>query len=111
MAMRELVLSDDLGTEISGLDALELPISSAPGRASRLWAASWPKLTAFGLFILAWQAVVWSHLKPDYVLPGPGPVFQRLFHDIGDGTLARATATTMQRGGLRHPLCAGGGRA
>jgi NitT/TauT family transport system permease protein len=115
MAMRELLVpgerlrplpvgSDDLGTELSGIDALELPISPAPGRLSRLWGAAWPKLAAFGLFLFAWQAVVWAHLKPDYILPGPGPVFQRLFHDLGDGSLLKATATTMQRAALGYSL-------
>jgi NitT/TauT family transport system permease protein len=115
MAMRELlspgqrlrplpVGSDDLGTELSGIDALELPITPAPGRLSRLWGAAWPKVAAFGLFLFAWQAVVWAHLKPDYVLPGPGPVFQRLFHDLGDGSLLKATATTMQRAAIGYSL-------
>jgi NitT/TauT family transport system permease protein len=115
MAMRELLVpgerprplavgSDDLGTELSGIDALELPISPAPGRLSRLWGAAWPKLAAFGLFLFAWQAVVWAHLKPDYILPGPGPVFERLFHDLGDGSLLKATATTMQRAALGYSL-------
>src|SRR5882724_4477320 len=115
MAMRELLLpgerlrpppggSDDLGTELSGIDALELPISPAPGRLSRLWGAVWPKLAALGLFLFAWQAVVWAHLKPDYILPGPGPVFQRLFHDLGDGSLLKATATTMQRAAIGYSL-------
>jgi len=115
MAMRELLLpgdrlrplpvgSDELGTELSGIDALELPISPAPGRLSRVWGAAWPKLAAFGLFLFAWQAVVWAHLKPDYILPGPGPVFQRLFHDLGDGSLLKATATTMQRAAIGYSL-------
>ncbi|HTC81225.1 MAG TPA: ABC transporter permease [Acidimicrobiia bacterium] len=96
--------SDDLGAEISGLDALELPIRPAPGPLRRLWAGAWPKLSAIGLFLLAWQGVVWAHLKPDYVLPGPGPVLRRMFHDIGDGTLVRATATTLQRAGIGYAL-------
>ena len=115
MAMRELLVpgerlrplavgSDDLGTELSGIDALELPISPAPGRLSRLWGGAWPKVAAFGLFLFAWQAVVWAHLKPDYILPGPGPVFQRLFHDLGDGSLLKATATTMQRAAIGYSL-------
>ena len=115
MAMRELltlrertpfvpVEIDQLGAEMSGLDALDLPISPAPGRLNVLWAALWPKVTAFGVFLLAWQSVVWAHLKPEFVLPGPGPVLQRLFHDVGDGTLLRATATTMQRAALGYTL-------
>src|SRR3954467_11095783 len=98
MAMREL---------LSGLDALELPTPPAPGRLIRLWGAAWPKLTALGLFLFAWQVVVWAHLKHEYVLPGPGPVFQRLFHDLGDGSLLRATATTMQPQAIGYSLAVG----
>lgn len=95
---------DQLGAEMSGLDALDLPISPAPGRLNGLWAAVWPKVTAVGVFLLAWQSVVWAHLKPEYVLPGPGPVLQRLFHDVGDGMLLRATGTTMQRAAVGYTL-------
>jgi NitT/TauT family transport system permease protein len=95
---------DQLGAEMSGLDALDLPISPAPGRLKVLWAAVWPKVTAAGVFLLAWQSVVWAHLKPEFVLPGPGPVLQRLLHDVGDGTLLRATGTTMQRAAVGYTL-------
>jgi NitT/TauT family transport system permease protein len=122
MAMRELlrfpdqvqalpVKIDQLGAEMSGLDALDLPISPTPGRLSSLWGAVWPKITAFGLFLLAWQSVVWAHLKPEYVLPGPGPVLQQLFHDVGDGTLLRATGTTMQRAAVGYALAVAIGAA
>jgi NitT/TauT family transport system permease protein len=115
MAMHELlpvrepvqlvsVETDQLGAEMSGLDALDLPISPAPGRLNVLWAAAWPKVTAVGVFLLAWQGVVWAHLKPEFVLPGPGPVLQRLFHDLGDGSLLRATGTTMQRAAVGYTL-------
>ena len=95
---------DQLGAEMSGLDALDLPINPAPGRLNGLWSAVWPKVMAVGVFFLAWQSVVWAHLKPEYVLPGPGPVLQRLSHDLGDGTLLRATGTTMQRAAVGYTL-------
>jgi NitT/TauT family transport system permease protein len=61
------------------------------------WAALWPKLMAAGLVIGFWQLVVWSGWKPDYILPGPGPVFGQLWHDIADATLLHAMQITLTR--------------
>ena len=66
-------------------------------RIRRTWAAVWPKLAAFGLGIAAWQLLVWSGWRPDYVLPGPGPVLRRLLEDLGSGELVRAAGVTLQR--------------
>ncbi|MCU1450861.1 MAG: ABC-type probable sulfate transporter permease protein, partial [Acidimicrobiales bacterium] len=72
--------------------------------ARRVWSAAWPKLAAFWLFILIWQTAVWLKLKPTFVLPGPAPVFRRLYDDLGDGTLVKATWVTMQRAGIGFGL-------
>jgi NitT/TauT family transport system permease protein len=85
-----------LEAELAGLDALELEVPRQQSRASRIWAASWPKLGAIALALLLWQIVVWSGWKPEYVLPGPVEVFRTLFENIAvyfDGavkTLERA---------------------
>src|SRR5207237_8772467 len=50
---------------------------------------------ALGLGI--WQLVVWSGWKPDYVLPGPLPVFQRLAQDLGQADFYTGVAVTMRR--------------
>jgi NitT/TauT family transport system permease protein len=101
MASNEAVLdltgADRRRTDLSGLDALEIRPPAASSRATRMWTAAWPKLVASALFIFAWQVIVWAHLKPEYVLPGPLPVLRRLVHDIGSGALLSATATTMRR--------------
>ena len=79
-------------------------IAAAPGRFSRVWDGLWPKLTALGLFFLAWQAIVWSHWKPEYVLPGPVAVLKRMWHGIvdthtaaGSHVLVHAAGNTLQR--------------
>jgi NitT/TauT family transport system permease protein len=41
--------------------------------------------------------VVWSGWKPDYVLPGPWPVLQRLAQDLGQPDFYVGVATTMRR--------------
>src|SRR5437879_170740 len=90
--------------ELAGIDALDFPIPPAPSRTRRLWSAAWPKLAAFGLLLLIWQVIVWARLKPDYLLPGPGPVFRRLFHDLGNGVLPRAMWVTLRRAGIGYGL-------
>jgi NitT/TauT family transport system permease protein len=69
-------------------------------RAAKVWAALWPKLLAIGIVISVWQAVVWSGWKPDYLLPGPGPTFARLWEEMldPDGRLWEALGTTIRRG-------------
>jgi NitT/TauT family transport system permease protein len=63
----------------------------------RLWSGTWPKLVAVALVIAIWQAVVWSGWRPDYVLPGPWPVFQRLGADLGRPDFWAGVAVTMRR--------------
>ena len=48
-----------------------------PDRGRRVWSATWPKVAAVALGLFLWQLVVWSGWKPEYVLPGPGTVFDR----------------------------------
>jgi NitT/TauT family transport system permease protein len=84
-----------LEAELAGLDALELEVPKERSRASRIWAATWPKLGAVAIALLLWQIVVWSGWKPEYVLPGPVEVFKNLFENFGD--YLSAAATTLQR--------------
>jgi NitT/TauT family transport system permease protein len=63
----------------------------------RVWSWLWPKLAAIALVLAAWQATVWSGWQPDYVLPGPAPVFQRLAHDLRDSNFDLGIAITMRR--------------
>jgi NitT/TauT family transport system permease protein len=63
----------------------------------RVWDGLWPKVAAAALMIAAWQIVVWSGWKPDYVLPGPGPVFQRLAQDFGNVNFDLGIAITLRR--------------
>src|SRR3954465_3064392 len=88
---------DDLDSVMSGLDNLEVALPPGPSKASRVWAATWPKLTAVAIAVLGWQLIVWSHWKPDYILPGPLAVAKALWHGIVDGNLIHATAITMKR--------------
>src|SRR5258707_15318216 len=74
-------------------------LAPAQGRfpLQSLWASVWPKLAAIGLGLTAWQAVVWLGWKPDYVLPGPLPVFQRLAADLSHPDFYMGVGITLRR--------------
>lgn len=61
------------------------------------WAWTWPKLVAIGLVVLIWQILIWTHWKPDYVLPSPTTVAQTLWSDAGHSRLWSSIQTTMLR--------------
>jgi NitT/TauT family transport system permease protein len=87
----------ELDEELAGLDNLELPVRRRTDVARRLWSATWPKVAAVALALFLWQCVVWSGWKPEFVLPAPGPVFERLWDDLTNGKLPEAIALTMRR--------------
>jgi NitT/TauT family transport system permease protein len=90
-------MASSLAADLSGVDTVET--ASRPSRAPlrRLWAGLWPKLAAAALLLAVWQAVVWSGWKPDYVLPGPGPVFKRLAQDFANVNFDLGIAITLRR--------------
>ena len=69
-----------------------------------LWSAAWPKLAALALALAGWQLVVLSGWRPDYVLPGPGAVFARLWSDLLAGDIGVAVAITMKRAVLGYGI-------
>jgi len=93
----ELQQHDKLAEEIAGLDALETHLESHPSRARQIWTTVWPKLAAIAIALFAWQAVVWSGWKPDYVLPGPDKVLPALLEMLGTAKFWTAVGITMRR--------------
>jgi len=81
--------------EARALDEIE-PRPRSPWHM-RVWAGLWPKLLAVGLALAAWQVVVWSGWRPDYVLPGPLPVFHRLYEDLTRLDFYSGVAITLRR--------------
>jgi NitT/TauT family transport system permease protein len=92
----DVAVLSHIDENLAGLDALELAARTESSRLSRVWRATWPKLGAVGLGLLAWQAVVWSGWKPEYLFPGPGAVFAELRNMWSDGTLLPAIGETMR---------------
>jgi NitT/TauT family transport system permease protein len=76
---------------------LEWNVATVRGRsrASKIWAATWPKLLAVALFVGAWQVLVWTGWKPEDVLPSPFTVFDHMLHNLGD--LSQAAFVTLKR--------------
>ncbi len=93
----DLRTDDKLAEEIAGLDALEAHLGTHPSRARQVWTTVWPKVAAIGIALLAWQAVVWSGWKEDYVFPGPDTVLPVLVDMVGDGEFWTAVGITMRR--------------
>lgn len=107
MATRDATrdLGFDLG--VAGFDVLAA--ASAARRRSRLrrlWSAAWPKGAALGIALCAWQLVTWSGWRPDYLLPGPGPVLARLAADATQPAFGTAVAITLQRAMVGYSLAA-----
>jgi NitT/TauT family transport system permease protein len=104
MTERLLRPATALADEIRGIDNLELPLRPHRARLAGVWSALWPKLAAIGLFLAAWQLVVVLRLRPDYVLPGPAPVLERLARELLGDVLPLATAITLQRAAVGFAL-------
>lgn len=79
---------------LAGLDNLERP-RRVTGR--RVWSTVWPKLAAVAIAFAAWQLVVETGWRPEYVLPAPGTVLQRFAEVVASGELAEALAITLRR--------------
>jgi len=92
-----IVERESLEQEIEGLDALDTPIIEPEGGLRRLWRAAWPKLSAVTFVVCAWQVIVWSGWRPDYVLPGPLRVFSEIGELAGTAKFWSAVATTLRR--------------
>ncbi len=91
------VAADRLTADLAGLDALELAAAQRPPRWRAAWSAAWPKGAALVAAIVVWQLVVWSHWKPEYLLPGPRAVWDELLDEARRGVILPAVALTMRR--------------
>ena len=78
---------DAIDREFAGLDALDLGNGGRRSLPARLWSGAWPKLLAIAIAGFAWQAVVWSGWKEEYILPPPGRVLGELWHLLASGKL------------------------
>jgi len=86
-----------VATDLDLIRPQAMPASRpAAAFAGRAWKATWPKVLAVAIVIGAWQLAVWSHWKPEYLVPSPFTVLDRLFHE--PGKLLTASLQTLRRG-------------
>ena len=96
--------SPELRLRLAGMDALAQVVPPAPSRLRSAWSAVWPKLTAAGLALAAWQLVVLAGWWPDYLLPGPIQVLERLGKDVPRPDFAVATGITLRRAAIGYGI-------
>ena len=94
MAVAEVAMSNDVG---EGLDRLEMPVNSKPPLPRRIATVVIPKLAAIGFFLLVWQLVYMSGIKPDYVIPSPSDVWSSLVSYWQQGSVTEAIWTSIMR--------------
>jgi len=90
-------MATELAADLGGVEAVETTPRPSRIPLRLVWGGLWPKLAAAALMLAAWQVAVWSGWKPDYVLPGPGPVFQRLAQDFANLNFDLGIAITLRR--------------
>lgn len=87
----------ELAAELETRDLSDLPPRLTRAPLIRIWSGLWPQLLAFVVALALWQVVVWSGWRPANELPGPWPVFHRLFSDLTNGSFYIGVAITLQR--------------
>jgi len=83
----------------AGLDALQT--DGVIGHRSWQDRLAWsvlPPIAAVVLFVLIWQAVVWSGVRPSYTLASPQDVWVAMGALLRDGTAMKAVLTSVERG-------------
>ncbi|TMF51310.1 MAG: ABC transporter permease [Chloroflexi bacterium] len=104
-----------MATEIAtGFALPEISEAASPPHgapALQVWRNVWPKVAAVGLALAAWQVVVWSGWKPDYVLPGPAAVLGRLAEDLRHADFYVGVAITLRRALIGYAIAVAIGSA
>lgn len=85
-----------VATEALPLEQITVAGPSRADRVTRIWSALWPKVLAFGLFIAAWQVIVWTGWKSETVIPSPFTVLSAMWDDRS--MLLKAASNTLRRG-------------
>ena len=98
------VTPDRLGTQLAGLDTLDVPSLRRSPRARRIATALWPKLVALAIALGVWELVVLSGWKPVWLLPSPATVFGELWEQLLAGDLVAAVAVTLRRAAVGFGL-------
>jgi NitT/TauT family transport system permease protein len=93
----ETIDAGQLRVTIAGLDVLEGGFDERPSLARRAFDATWPKVLAVAIALLAWQSVIWLGIKEPFQLAPPSDAFPELWQMTTDGFIATAIRITMTR--------------
>lgn len=95
----ETTTTNDTRSLEAGLDALQTDgvIGHRSLRERLAWSVL-PPIAALALFVLLWQAVVWSGIRPSYTLASPQDVWVAMGALFSDGTAMKAVLTSVERG-------------
>lgn len=101
----------ELAVDLETREAADLSPRQTRAPQLRLWSGLWPQLLAFVVAVTLWQLVAWSGWRPASVLPGPLPVFQRLFNDLSSVSFYVGVAITLQRALIGYGIAVVAGSA
>lgn len=85
-----------LERELAGLDALNLAAPRMNRSLSQAWSRIWPPVVALALAVMAWELVVSSGWRPEYLLPSPITVGRAFIDHFS--TISEASWNTLKRG-------------
>lgn len=96
----------ELAVEREARDLADLAPRPTRAPQVRLWSGVWPQLLALVVAVAVWQLVAWSGWRPAGVLPGPLPVFRRLFNDLSSVDFYVGVGITLQRALIGYGIAA-----
>ncbi len=94
----------ELAAELETREVAEEAPRRTRAEQLRVWSGLWPKLVAVLLAVTVWQMAVWSGWQPTNILPGPLPVFERLFDDVSHVDFYAGLALTLRRALLAYGI-------
>jgi NitT/TauT family transport system permease protein len=89
---------EDLSTLSAGLDALETPVKApSANTVGKILRSLWPPVLAIAVLLVVWWVLYALKLKPTYVLPGPGDVWNSFTEGLSSGTTGTAVWNSLRR--------------
>jgi NitT/TauT family transport system permease protein len=109
--MAELARDADLAGDLDAREVVDLSPRPTRARQLRLWSALWPQLLALLVAVAVWQVLAGPGWEPAGRIPGPWPVFQRLFNDLTSINFYAGVAITLLRAGIGYAIAVVAGTA
>jgi NitT/TauT family transport system permease protein len=104
-------MAAELARDLEAREVVDLSPRRTRARQLRFWSALWPQLVALLVAVAVWQVVAWSGWWPANQLPGPWPVFHRLFNDLASAGFYVGVAITLLRAVIGYGIAVIAGTA